>query len=123
MAFQKVWENPQVGLTLPDAYHRVTAIALDYQAKRGTIVVAVYRDAQARQANLNPVDLRNFAIENRPPQPDLAQQLNLPELAVANPEFDKLLAVGELDKASVNPVKQAYVWLKKHALYTGAVDV
>lgn len=114
MALIKRWGDEATGLEQAEAYHKVNGIILDYVGKQAQFTVLVYRDAAARQAGKDPFLSRNFAVRNVPASesPD----------GEAHADFDDLFTLAVLEAEGVNPVAQAYKWLKQQPLYSGAQD-
>lgn len=114
MALTKSWRDDATGLAFPDAYHKVNGIVLDYLAKQAQFTGLIYRDADARGEGKHPFATRSFGVRNVPAgeSPD----------GEAHNEFDDLFGLATLSEAGVNPVAQAYVWLKQQPMYAGAKD-
>lgn len=115
MALQKSWNDSQTGLEVPEAYHKINGLVLDYVAKQAQFVVLIYRDASARTEDKHPFTTRSFGVRNIPSAESQDGE--------AHAEFDELFSVAALSADGVNPVAQAYMWLKGQGLYKSAVDV
>lgn len=54
MALQIEYRDGNTGVVLPEAYHRVLSMDMDFGAGSGRMVVAIYRDGEARRAGNAP---------------------------------------------------------------------
>lgn len=113
MALIKAWKDPTTGIEFPQAYHRVIAVVVDNERKAAQFSVCVYRDQEARTSGLRPMEFAtmNFMVSQEPDpmNPDAGT-------------FNDLFSLAKQEEAGVNVIKQAYVWLKTHVRYIGAVD-
>jgi hypothetical protein len=103
MALKLAHEDP-TGRENTDAYHRIIACVHDYALSRFLIMVHIYKDQAARNANKVNVNARQFSIDQ------------------AAPEFATFFGTTALDALNMNPCKAAYLYLKTLPEYDGAID-
>lgn len=102
MALQKSYDDA-FGNTNSTAYYRIVTVVNDCKNLVCNLVVAVYKDSAARQADKSALANLNYST--------------------VGDEYATYFAVSVLDVANHNIIKQAYTYLKSLAEYTGASDV
>lgn len=86
------------GLVVPNAYHRVERVGIDYARQTVTLDVQVYATGQARIDGKRPIPMgMSFAMQGA--------------------DWDAFIANGR------GPLVLAYIFLKTRPEFSGAVDV
>lgn len=119
MAFQISITNPIDGAILPNAYARVGAVTIDVINQRAGASVSIYKDAEARQSERQPVIVESY----------LWEEMGAPEYVElfgatipARPSFEE--AFGAASRDAVNVIGRAYVVLKTYLpAYATAIDI
>jgi len=100
------------GIDLPESYHRLEQVNLNYNNSSAHLQVAVYKDATARASGKQPVVTQTHDL--------------LPKAHVRQDTGDSIPAFGELFDVTKldtnNPVKTAYTFLKGLSKYQSALD-
>lgn len=98
------------GIPLPNAYHHITSLHLDYDGLSGQIVVTVHANKTARDNGLAAVKTITFVFIS-PPNPSVI---------VGSGDFQSVFGVSNLQ--AQDPLTATYTYLKTLASYQGASD-
>lgn len=91
-----------------DAYHRLSRLDLDYEKGEGTLVVQIYKDEAARDADKSPAGVESYRLLDDGPGSGV---------------FTDAFGPAAQDVLDVNPQEAGYEYLKNLPAYSGAVDV
>jgi hypothetical protein len=112
VALEKVFDSEYLTAALPEAYHRITGLSLDFARQSAQVTVSVYESKAARDAGKAPLSTR--AINITP---------------VDYPQFQ--VVVGSAMTTAQDPVgtlaydiarRSLYALLKEREEYQGAKD-
>lgn len=105
MALEKLFEAT-TGSKYNKAYFRIVQINCSWLTRNAKVVILIYKDKAARQADKNSVGQLNFSFDG-----DEGEM------------FDQLFSMAIFEKKKTNPLKICYEYIKSLEAFEGAKDV